>query len=124
MGLPLRNPTHVAAGVANVSRLVRKKILNLAAASMGGGQFRPLIDSDQLSQRDLRLIAQAEYLIKHRNDGRNALPPNWPTLVHIWSISGPILVRFCPFSVLFRSIFGPFFKMYLHSIYSDVFSKY
>ena len=81
MGLPLRNPTQVVAGVSNVSRLVRKKILNLAAVCMGGGQFRPLIGPDQLSQRDLRLIAQAEFIIKNRNDGRNALPPNWPTLV-------------------------------------------
>lgn len=81
MGLPLGNRARVVAGVANTSKMVRKKIISLAAGCMGGGQFRPLINSDQLSQRDLRLIAQAEYLIKHRNDGRNALPQNWPTLV-------------------------------------------
>ena len=81
MGLPLGNPAQVVAGVANISKMVRKKLISLAAGCIGGGQFRPLIDPDQLSQRDLRLIAQAEYLIKHRNDGRNALPPNWSTIV-------------------------------------------
>ena len=81
MGLPLGNPAQVVAGVANVSKMVRKKIINLAAGCMGGGQFRPLIDPEQLSRRDLRLIAEAEFIIKNRNDGRNALPPNWPTLV-------------------------------------------
>ena len=81
MGLPLGNQVQVAAGVSNVSKMTRKKLINLAAACMAGGQFKPLIDPDQLSQRDLRLIAKAEYLIKHRNQGRNALPPNWPNLV-------------------------------------------
>lgn len=86
MGLPLGNQAHVAAGVSTLSKMTRKKIINLAAGSMGGGQFRPLIDSYQLSRRDLRLIAQAEYLIKQRNQGRNALPPNWPNLVDTISV--------------------------------------
>ena len=92
MSLPLGDRAHVAAGATNQSKLVRKRILNLAAGCMGGGQFRPLICSDQLSQRDLRLIAQVEYLIKHRNEGRNALPPNWPNLVE-YTISAEDLNR-------------------------------
>merc|ERR1711868_50301 len=57
--------------------MASQKIVNLAASCFGGGLFQPLFDPNELSDRDLRLINQAQFLIIHQNTSRERLSRNW-----------------------------------------------
>ena len=70
-------PRRAAAGVKNLHKMASKKIVNLAASCFGGGFFQPLFDPTELSERDLRLINQAQFLIIHQNTSRERLSRNW-----------------------------------------------
>ena len=70
-------PRRAAAGVKNLHKMTSQKIVNLAASCMGGGLFQPLFDPTELSERDLRLINQAQFLIIHQNTSRERLSRNW-----------------------------------------------
>ena len=61
----------------NLDTMTSQKILNLAASCFGGGRFQPLFDPSQLSDRELRMIAQAEFLVINQNTGRRRLSRNW-----------------------------------------------
>ena len=70
-------PRRAAAGIRNLDTMTSKKILNLASSCFGGGFFQPLFDPSELSDRELRMIEQTQFLILHFNSGRGALSRNW-----------------------------------------------
>ena len=70
-------PRRAAAGIRNLDTMTSKKILNLASSCFGGGYFQPLFDPSELSDRELRMIEQSQFLIQHFNSGRERLSENW-----------------------------------------------
>ena len=73
----MERPIRAAAGVKNLHKMTCKKIINLAASCFGGGLFQPLFDPSILSDRELRMIEQVQFLVTHQNTGRGRLSRNW-----------------------------------------------
>ena len=76
----VEGPRRAAAGIRNQDTMTSQKILNLAASCFGGGLFQPLFDPSELSDRELRMIEQSQYLIMHFNTGirgLRGLSRNW-----------------------------------------------
>ena len=72
----------VLPGVQNVSSMTKKKLLDVATSSFCGGKFRPLSTPSDFSDRQIKTLAQIEYLVQNRNND-SFLRSNWSDLVEI-----------------------------------------